>query len=241
MPSLDFYNRNAAIDYPLVTNSEVPSALLVDAGFLLESYAEIFLTQIRKEETLSFTFLIDGEHITFTVALSAPFGTIIRNSSGYLCIGDISKAPVLWEGAVAVQPGRVVALYPGVNEFACFSELDDDGTASRYHYVSTGVAKGDVVITPGHNITALQRADTVTLAFSLSAGAGELCHRSPLSEEAELTCGAFLRALSNVLPNDDGVVYLTGVNGVQVRDYPEQHKIVVDMSAVTSNVAFCGV
>lgn len=252
MAAPDFYNRMQTLDYPLVSGSTFPRAVLLDVGFVSQVPAAARLVSCAVAgSTVTLTFTLGGAPVVMIFDTSTAFGTKVESGDHYAIIGDASAA-VAWSVGADVEAARIVPLFPGVQTVRVFSELDDDGSAVRYQYVqSCPDIQQAITMQAGHNVALQLSNEQLQIEYLAGAGAGTVCAPVELVEYAGaevvapvptqlLTCGDYLAAVNCVLADASGTLQIAGVGGVSVVDYPDQHKIVVDLSAVTNNTKLCG-
>ena len=88
--------------------------------------------------------------------------------------------------------------------------------------------RGIVEFVPGRNAAIAATPADMTLTISADLDAGEL--RPCWPEAGGSVCADFIATINGVGPDDGGDFTILGGSGVDVREYPEEHRIVIDFS-----------
>lgn len=245
MPQIDHYNQNAYISFPFKTITQMrrlgtlawADDVILDAGFIIDSkFAPVTLyrAMVQKPDIV-FMFLCDGRIMSIKVPIDAPAGTVTRAGGG------------TWDGFIVTGEGLNKlswyadgghTFYPALElEYSCSQWLHDAWvTGFDLANRTTGDAvmqaaglTGDVAFQPGYNAAVAVREGTNTLEIldDLGGGAGIPCW--PHVDE-ELPCAGFITTINGAGPDGSGDFSITGGNGIEVHNYPNEHKIVIDFT-----------
>lgn len=234
---LDFHDHAAGIDYPFVTGPSLrvgsyalPTDVIIDAGVVIYGeYVDIPLHSIRRNaDGFVISFDTPGDRLTFSGFGVGSFRASASSSSGFLVLGPgfpefIAKLAVGNDYParnVVLEPGRVQAL---------------DGycvTSVNLYNGETPAARGitgDVTFSPGYNarIGVLSEDNAVIFVSDLRAGAGLPCYPEELEADP---CAGFVRSINGATADANGNIQLDGGPRVEVNEFPDDHKIVVDFT-----------
>jgi hypothetical protein len=257
---LDFYNHNAGIAYPLV---DIPTGrrvggldwrddVLLDCGFVVEAATDTArLTRVQvARPNLIYRFQLGRIVADVAVPLDAAPGAVTRAQGagwdGYVVTGPGHSAfNALYDGTrsnllptLEVEPGCLQWLHDAfVTEIRLANRaagsdmavpvLAADGSLLRL----TGV----VEFMPGVNaaVSALTSAGTLEIRDDLGGG-GAVRPCWPDSA-GDVSCNECVRTINGVGPDGNGGLRILGGSRVEVTDYPELHRIVIDFTKALSD------
>jgi len=259
-----FVDAGAAYTFSMVP---LLDSFIVDAyGIVLSSRKRVALTALVRDGTdIDLVFSTEDLADVFVVTATGDNSLArVSNAAGSLtvAINDYqSQLALLTDGEayIADEPCylrsvKTITIPSPVASVTVASELDAaptdcDGTPERWQFVQTAPVKtGAVKLEPGYNtaITADPETGLVTLSLQRGAG-GRLCDRPDLYEyeasssslvpEEDIECADVVHTISGVQPSTSGVFNIRGGGGVRVDDYPDEHRIVIDLTA--SEDFFC--
>lgn len=237
---LDFHDHAAGIDYPFVSGTSLrigsyalPTGLFLDAGITLYGgHAEVALSSIRRAQNgFSIAFDTPGEKLVFSGAGFGAFGASNKAASGFILLGADFPAFLSRLAPDNDYPARNVVLEPGRVQ-----ALDGYCVTSVNLYngavLSARGITGDLTFIAGRNsrIGIVEEDNALVLLAARGAGTGLPCYPDDPEDDP---CSGFIRSINGAVADDTGDIRLVGGPKVDVTEYPEEHKVVIDFTRAT--------
>jgi hypothetical protein len=248
---LDFYNHNANIAYPLVDlggsrrlgGLDWRDDILLDCGFAVEARTggAVLERVLIRGGLVVYRFVLDGLAAELAAAPEAAAGTAIRvrgeRWDGFAVLGPGHRTFAgSHEGAIyrltpalPVEPGCIQWLY---DAFVREIQLANRGEGDRSAVPAAAGIGGTVRFRAGRNARVTIQARTNTLELASDPGGGTAGGFRPCLPPAlpGISCDGFIRTINGAGPDADGEFAIRGGPGVEVRNYPEEHRIVIDFT-----------
>lgn len=246
---MDFYNENSRIAYPLAPVPQVrrvgsytwQDSFIVDCGFIVQERAgAAVLSRVRVvAPKVVFEFTLGNRTVQVETDYTDPEYTVYRVNEtwceGYVVTGggmsrfrQFSDTPTGYyqvSPESELEPSCVQWLYDAfVREIIVGNRRDDEYEVA---VVATGFT-GDVGFTPGNSAAIAVDAinNTLDIRNDLGGGTGWPCWPDGDADE----CVGFITTINGSGPDANYNYTIAKGNGVEVHNYPEEHRIVIDFT-----------
>jgi hypothetical protein len=143
----------------------------------------------------------------------------------------VSSIPsdVFWQFSNSViEPGLLVSLFR--NQVDSLTIIHDEG--------DNDIVGGDVSLMGGYNFGVTQSGQTVRLSPALGSGSLGRFTES-LSDAVSSKCNGSLLSINGIQPNEKGAFEISGSGGIEILNFPEQHKVRIVISPETLGRTIC--
>jgi hypothetical protein len=234
---LDFHDYAAGVDYPFIAGTgmrvgsySLPTDAFLDAGIVIYGeYAPVPLVSVRRAgDGFVAAFGTPGQPLLFEGREPGVLRAANANASGFLLVGPGLPELAARMAAGNEYPGRNAVLEPGrvqaLDGYCVMSlNLYNGGTPA-----ARGVT-GDVTFSPGYSMRVGVNAEDNAVVFVSALGAG-LGVRCWPENEADDPCAGFVRSVNGATADSIGNLTLSGGPRVEINEFPDEHKIVVDFT-----------